>query len=562
MSLRHSSTLALSVAVVLAVAAQPTFAQERGSAAAAMEGNGEGERGERGERAYGADIAPYIEASQVVTAQLQPGDDVLTYTQLAAGVDATIAGRNSAASASVRYERDIGYGNAVDSDTVSGIVRASLGLVRQGVTLEAGGLASRTSVDGSGFSSVGQIGGNEDSTSQIYSVYAGPAIQTRSGPVEVSGQYRIGYTRVESPDVVSVAPGEEPVDIFDDSVTHNAALRVGVAPNTVAPVGVGVGAGWNRQDISNLDQRIDDKYVRGDVTVPVSPSVALVAGVGYEDVEVSSRDALRDGDGNPVIGSDGRLVTDDSEPRQIAYQTDGLIWDVGVMWRPSRRTSLSATVGRRYGSTTYYGIFSYSPNANSGLSVAVYDNITGFGGQLTSALDLLGTDFTAARNPISGDLGGCVIGVEGNNCTLAQINSLRSSVFRNRGVSASYSAVAGRTSFGIGAGYDRRSFIGGDNTVLAEVDGVVDESYYVAANLAHQLDRDSGLSAGAYASWFNAGAGSLGDGIGYSASLAYNRNLWRGLTGVAAIGIDGISRDTLPDYSSASALLGLRYTFD
>lgn len=557
--MRTRSTVGISLAVALLALSQSASAQEEASAASAMQDDDGNDRDTRGSRTR---IAPYIEASQVVTAQLQPGNDVLTYTQLAAGVDASIGGRNSSASASLRYERDIGYGDAIDSDTISGIARASMGLLRQGITLEAGGLASRTSVDGSGFSSVGQIGGNEDFTSQIYSVYAGPSIQTRSGPVEISGAYRLGYTRVESPDAVVTAPGAEPVDIFDDSITHNASARVGIAPRTVAPVGVGVGAGWNRQDISNLDQRIEDRYVRGDVTLPVSTTLALVAGVGYEDVEVSSRDALLDSNGDPVIGADGRLVTDDSQPRQIAYQTDGLIWDAGVMWRPSRRTSLSATVGRRYGSTTYYGTLSYSPNSNSGLNIAVYDNITGFGGQLTDALDLLGTDFQAARNPISGDLGGCVIGVEGNNCTLAQINSLRSSVFRNRGISASYSARSGRTSFGIGAGYDRRSFIGGENTVLADVDGVVDESYYVAANLAQQLDRDSSLSAGAYASWFDAGSGSLGDGIGYSASVAYNRSIWRGLTGIAAVGVDGISRDSLPDYSSASALLGLRYTFD
>lgn len=559
MTMRRTSTFTLGFAVALVTLTQCAQAQDQGSAASAMRGAGEEDRPER---THGADVRPYIEASQVVTAQLEPGNDVLTYTQLAAGVDATVTGRNSAASASVRYEHDIGYGDAVDSDTISGIARASLGLYRRGITLEAGGLASRTSVDGSGFSSVGQIGGNEDSTSQVYAGYIGPSVQTRSGPVEISGHYRLGYARVESPDAIVTAPGEDPVDIFDDSITHNAAVRLGVAPRTVAPIGVGVGAGWNRQDVSNLDQRIDDKYVRGDVTVPLSPTLALVGGVGYEDVQISSRDALLDVNGDPVIGPDGRLVTDESQPRQIVYETDGLIWDVGVMWRPSRRTSLEAHVGRRYGSTTYYGNLSYSPNANSGLNIAVYDNITGFGGQLTNALNLLGTEFTAARNPISGDLGGCVIGVEGNNCTLAQLNSLRSSVFRNRGIAASYGVSRGRTSFGIGAGYDRRSFFGGDNTVLVNVDGVIDESYYVAANLAQQLDRNSGLSAGAYASWFNAGEGSLGDGIGYSASLAYNRDIWRGLTGVAAVGVDGISRDNLPDYSSASALLGLRYTFD
>src|SRR5690606_2757283 len=155
-----------------------------------------------------------------------------------------------------------------------------------------------------------------------------------------------GYTRVEEPDAVVLAPGAQPIDYFDDSTTHSAYARAGVGPGDVLPVGVGVGGGWNRQDVSNLDQRIDDRFVRADVTVPLQPDLHLVGGIGYEDVEVSSRDAVRDGAGIPVIGTDGRFVTDRSAPRQIAYETDGLIWDAGVMWRPSRRTSLEAFVGR------------------------------------------------------------------------------------------------------------------------------------------------------------------------------------------------------------------------
>lgn len=548
--MRINPTFPLALAIALTAQPHAALAQEQG------------EESDETVRTSHTDVVPYIEAAQVVTAQLSPGDDVLTYTQLAAGVDATIAGRNSAASASVRYEHTIGYGNASDVDTLSGIARASLAVAGRGMTLEAGGLASRTRVEGSGFSSIGGFGGNAASTSQLYSIYAGPSIQSRSGPLEISGAYRLGYTRVEAPDAFVLTPGSDPVDIFDDSVTHNAAVRFGVAPNTVAPVGLGVGAGWNRQDISNLDQRIDDKYVRADVTVPLSPNVALVGGVGYEDVQVSSRDAVRDINDNPVLGPDGRFITDDSQPRQIAYETDGLIWDVGVMWRPSRRTSVEAHVGRRYGSTTYYGSLAYAPNSNSSVNVSVYDAITGFGGQVTTALSGLGTDFSAFRNPINGDLGGCVVGVEGNNCALARLGSLRGSVFRNRGVVASYSMVSGRSSFGVGAGYDRRSFIGGQNTVLEDVDGLVDESIFLAANFNRQLDRDSSLFAGAAASWFDAGDSTLGNGMGYSASLAYNRDLWRGLTATAAVGLDGINRDDLPDYSSASALLGLRYSFD
>ena len=62
-------------------------------------------------------------------------------------------------------------------------------------------------------------------------------------------------------------------------------------------------------------------------------------------------------------------------------------------------------------------------------------------------------------------------------------------------------------------------------------------------------------------SWFQSEADLAGGVLGYSASLSYRRNLIRGLTATAAVGLDGISRDNLDDFLSASALLGLRYAF-
>ncbi|MDE1466580.1 preprotein translocase subunit YajC [Aurantiacibacter sp. D1-12] len=521
---------------------------------------------EAGEEARSADrgveIAPYIEAAQVVTAELSPGDDVVTYSRVAAGVDAGFGGRYSSGSVSLRYERRFGWSdNVSDSDTISGIARTSLALAGPALTFEAGGLASRTRVESNGSTSLGDFGLDDDFTTQIYSVYAGPAVRTQLGRAELTGAYRLGYTRVESPDAFQLDPQSAPVDLFDESITHNASARIGFAPNTVLPVGLGVGAGWNRQDLSNLDQRIDDRHVRADVTVPVSPNVAFVGGVGYEEVEVSSRDALRDINGDPVIGPDGRFVTDESSPREIAYETDGLIWDVGVMWRPSNRTSLSAGVGRRYGSTTYYGNLSYAPNANSSLGVSVYDNINSFGGQLTGALDTLGTDFAALRNPVTGDLGGCVASTEGQNCGLASLGSLRSGVFRSRGVSIGYGGTAGRTTYSVGAGYDRRTFIAGQNSILAATDGIADETFWLASYVARQLDRNSQLSFGATGSLFESGVDGVGSTYGYSVNTAYSRNFIEGLTATAAVSLDGITRDDLPDYQAASALVGLRYTF-
>ena len=82
------------------------------------------------------------------------------------------------------------------------------------------------------------------------------------------------------------------VDLADESTDAQRAGADRLPAHTPSlPIGVGVGGMWNEQDVSNLDQRIRDRNVRGDVTVPVSPTLALVGGVGYEDVEVSSRDA-------------------------------------------------------------------------------------------------------------------------------------------------------------------------------------------------------------------------------------------------------------------------------
>ncbi len=516
---------------------------------------------QRPARSGGVEVQPYIEAAQVLTAELTPGDDVVTYTRLAAGVDAGFTGRNSAGSIGLRYERRIGYGDVDDGDAITGIARTSLALGSRHVTLEAGGLASRTRVESGGATTLGGNDVDDSSTSHVYSVYAGPSVRTNVGYVEMTGAYRIGYARVESPDAVALAPGEPPVDIFDDSLVQQATARVGVAPNTVLPIGVGVGGGWNRQDVSNLDQRIDDRYARADAVMPVSPTVALVAGVGYEDVEVSNRDALRDGTGAPVIGPDGRLVTDGSAPRQIAYQTDGLIWDVGVMWRPSDRTNFQAIYGRRYGSRSYTGSFGWAPNARTGVNISVYDNLSGFGGNLVNNLANLPTEFQAFRNPLTGDLGACVASLEAGTCALGNLGSLRSSVFRSRGVTGSVARSVGRTSYGLALGYDERTYLAAAGTALAAINGTLDKNLWAGAYLGRQLDANSGLSGNAFVNWFDSGFSASGDGMGYAASISYYRNLLRGLTGTAAVGLDGVDRDVLPDYTNASALVGLRYSF-
>jgi hypothetical protein len=512
-------------------------------------------------------VTPYIEAQQVVFAELKPGNDVLTYSVIAAGVDAAIAGRNNQASVSLRYERRFGWGNnTTDSDAISGVARASLAVVPQTLQIEAGALAARTSVENNGAAVTSALDFG-DSVSQIYSIYAGPTLTTNVGAAALTGSYRLGYTRVESPNSLTVAPGQPAIDVFDDSVTHNAAFRAATKAGDVLPVGIGVGAGYNREDISNLDQRVEDRWARGDVTVPVTDQIHLVGGVGYEKVRVSSRDAVRDPlTGNPVIGSDGRYVTDKTVPRTIAYDADGLIWDAGVIWRPSRRTALEAHVGKRYGSTSYYGSFAYAPNARSSINVSVYDSINGFGGQLGNALAALPTEFEAVRNPFNGSLGSCVstggsVSSGQSPCLSNALASVRSAVFRSRGIMATYGVSGSRFQYGIGAGYDRRKFIAAPGTVLASANGVIDENVWLAAYLSGRIDRNSSFSTNVYANWYQSGDALSGDINAIGATAAYYRQLTGNLTATAAVGIDGVQRESLVDIWSAQAMVGVRYSF-
>lgn len=519
-----------------------------------------GKRGGKGAKRI--EIRPYIEVDQVVDAELSPGSDVLTYTQIAAGVDAGISGRNNAASVSVRYARQFGWGRkARDGDAISGIARGYT-TIAPGVTLEAGGLATQATVDSGGSALTGG-GVSDKGKTTIYSVYGGPSVATRAGEVNINANYRAGFTKVDESRAFAAAPGGSAADVFDKSVTQVADAEVGTAPGTVLPVGIGAAGSFYQEDVSNLDQRVRDMQARALVTVPVSRTVQAVGAIGYEDVEISSRDAVRDASGNPVIGSDGRYVTDKSAPRVMAYDVSGLIWDAAVMWRPSRRTSLSAHVGRRYGTTTYGGTFSYAPDDRSQLSVAVYDNVAGFGGQLNRLLDKLPDDFEAVRDPVTGQLTGCVASLQGNNCFSGVLGSLRSSTFRARGVVASYSMKIGRISAGLGMGYDRRKFIAAQGTVLAAANGVIDEDYWLAGYLSGRLGRDAGWSTNVHANWLSTNDPLFGDVTGYGASASYYRLLTQRLRASLAVAVDGATRDdpSINDIWTASALAGLRYNF-
>ncbi|MBN8805509.1 MAG: hypothetical protein J0H81_10520 [Sphingopyxis terrae] len=569
--LRGAAAIAALLLAGTATGAQAQWSQDSGSgsgsgasdaapASGAASGESDrkgGKRAEKQKKRRQVDVSPYLEIGQVLTAELKNGGDVLTYTTVAAGVDAVIATRRAEAAATIRYEHRFGEsGGLGDADVLSGLARARLELM-QGFNIEGGALATRARADGRGADSGLFIGG-ANNVANLYSIYAGPTLTKRIGNLDFGAGYRFGYTKVDIDTPAVLAPGVPVGDAYDSSTNHVAWASLGQRPGDL-PFGWQVSGGYEREDSNQLDQRFEGKYARADVTVPISPSVALLGGVGYEKVQISQRDPLLDTNGVPVRDSNGRFVTDTSQPRQLSFDTDGLIWDAGVMWRPSPRTSLTARVGRRYGDTVYTGSFAYRPDDRTLFQLGVYDGLSSFGRGLTTGLSALPTQFDPTRNPISGDVNACVFGQQSGGCLAPQLANTTTAQFRSSGVQAILSSRYGRWSYGVGAGYDRRKLLVPTGSVLGAINGTVDEAYYLFVSAGRQLDSSSDLSISGYLNYFDNGSPGASDVQSAGISAAYSRRFWRGLTGTAAAGLNAFDQDGLNSQLIGSALVGLRY---
>jgi hypothetical protein len=503
------------------------------------------------------EVHPYLEIDQTIYSDLKDGGGTSAYTTAAAGIDASISTERSEGQISYRYEHRFGWDrNTGDSDIHTGLARGQYTVVPNLLRIEGGALATRTRNDIPGLSADPLVG-NFNNTSQLYSVYAGPTLATRIGDFDVGAAYRFGYTKVDQG-----FGSSNGFSAFDSSTSHVLGANVGMGVG-ILPFGWNVTAGYDREDASELDQRFESAFVRADVTVPLTPTLAAVGGAGYEKIKSSSRDALRDSAGNPIIDGGGSFVTDTSSPRILAYDQSGFIWDVGILWRPSKRTSLEARVGRRYGSMTYIGAATYQPSDNMAFQVSVYDGIQTFGRQINSALSSLPTQFTLARNPFGGSIGGCVFGASGGGaggCLNDALQSIANGTYRSRGIDAVARYSRGPWFFGLGAGYTERTFLA-ETGVLAVVNGLKDRSYFVQGNVTRQLTAQSGVDGTVYVNWYDPGLSVTNNTLGMGATGSYYYNFSRNLSATASLGLFSTRVEDVDSSLIGAAQLGARYQF-
>jgi hypothetical protein len=502
-------------------------------------------------------ITPYVEVAQVLVADFD-SDEVLTYTSVGVGVDASIQTRRVEVQLSYKYEHRFSYSRDVaDGDTHSGLARAAV-KVTPNLTVEGGALATRTRSDIRG-DAPGNLAGNVRNVSQIYSIYAGPTFHTGSGPASLSAAYRFGYVKAEAPDIVGIDPLLPPLDVYDSSTSHLAQVRAGVKAGTILPVGLSVAGVWQRENASQLDQKYDGKFLRADAVLPVGGGLALVAGLGYEKIEITQRDPLRDGAGNVVRDRNGRFITDPASAPRIAYETDGLFWDAGVMYKPSSRLMLEARVGRRYDSMSYTGSLQWQISRRSGLQVGVYDSVDSFGRQLVRDLAALPTSFNTPRDPFGDGFNGCVFGdtaTAAGGCLTNSLGSISTASYRARGVNAVLSMNAGPTTLGLGLGYANRRYLVPPGVIVA---GTSDDNWYGQLFASHQLDSVSSLSGNVYANYYESNLPGAPGVFGAGANGSYYRS-FGSLSAMATLGISTYDVEGAGN-TSAQALLGLRYGF-
>ena len=505
-------------------------------------------------------ITPYLEVEQVFSADLSGHGDAVTYTGVGGGVDVVVDGPRLKAQVDYRYDHyfawNHGYG---DTDEHTGIARADYSLTPE-LTLE--GAAFGTRAHGSlATPAPGLLVGDFNNTEQVYGFQAGPSYAGRFGDLSVKADYRYSWVHAGSPDnSLDLGPGQPVLDSDFTTDSHVVDASIGMGPGEL-PFGWTVSGGYIRDQIHFLDARYTGTFGRADVIVPVSPSVALEGGVGYETNRAGQDQILVDADGNAVLGPNRRLQPDRSKPRLLSYDQNGLIWDVGVMWRPDERTSLEVRGGRRYGETTVTGSFTYRISPTASFQAVAYDDIESFGRQLSSAIGSLPTSFASPIVNVGGGLQGCVFGTNGGKGTcLPALASVTSDFYRARGGYALLSAQRGLWTYGLGVGYMRRHYLtmqGGEiASLIAPAD---DQSVTGDLLVSRRLSPVSSLSGQADIIWIDTGLPSIGSYTTYGVTGTYDREFSRRLSGTASIGIYSGSGGTVNQDVIGTALVALRY---
>ncbi len=510
------------------------------------------------------EIHPYLQIEQVTSTDFD-GGETLTYTGVGGGLDASVQTRRVQVSIDYDYQHQFSWNHGEkDGDVQNGIAAARLEIVPNVLSLDAGGIATRT--HGNLLQPVPALRTDTGrDLAEVYSVYGGPNLSTHVGSLAVNADYHAGYVKVNDNSYEDAPAGTPRVDHYDSSTVQQAEASIGMDTKQ-SPVGWTVGAGWAHEDMNQLKSRYDDKYVSADIVVPVTSTFAVTGGGGYEKIKASQQDIARDSNGFPITTPDGNLVADPTKPRLLTYDQDGFIWDVGVIWRPSPRTELQVRGGRRYGSTAVTGSFDHKFNKDYAFTAYIYDTVSSFGRLLIADLNGVPRSFQMAdaAQQMTGFAGpgGCVFGTQPGTgqCFANALQSVNNFNFHDRGAGMLLSGGRGVWNFGLGVNYDNRKYIA-PPTADFLLHGAIEQSLTLDLDVQRHFTRTSGIDFDAYAAWYDSGITGEKSSYGTGLTATYYRSVFldrlQANLSAGAYYTNGLGINT----TSGTLLLGLRYGF-
>ena len=503
-----------------------------------------------------------LDLQEVVEQQFRGVGDDVTYTEVSGDLGVQIKNRRIVASGTYRVSYRIPErGKIGKSFTQNGVMRAQATVIRDLLTMDTGVIVTRSRVDPGG-AAPQTNSANAKNLTQTYSTFVQPTVSHHFGELGFNAVYRYAYTK-NSGKVGAQAVGARPVNRFDDSISHQVSTSVGMKRSEL-PFDWKASLEYARENASSLAKHTRSFNAAGEITLPVSGSLALVSSGGYERIRISERPPLLDSvTGIPVTDGKGRFIADPATPRVMTYEISGIIADAGVIWRPSSRTRLEMRAGYRYDDLTVTGLFEMKFSDRTGLTFILTDRIESFGQSVSGGLAAapVELDLTQSSDPNS-SFQNCLFGKGAGTgrCVGGALSQASASNYRERSGSLIFSHRMRRWSFSTSGGYSRRTYIDTPGTVLS-LAGVVDQNFFAELQMSGILSRQSGISFSFRGNLFKNGQAGQPNVTSGSFSSNYYRTFGQGIRLQANMTLDASKQDGMTADVSGRAQLGLQYQF-
>ncbi len=417
-------------------------------------------------------IQPYVSLRQVVNTQTNDNRGAMGWLEAGAGFEMLLDTNRVQGNVSYQYARrfeEFGDVSTLNRHNANANVLAEV--IEDLFFVHAGGLATQYATDMRGFNAINNDESNDNQT-QIFSAFIEPRVYQRLGTFATfDARYRLGAVTADGPQSsifdlpgdIGLGPGNALGSQLTDSVTQSGDVRLASTRGTNTINWMLIGA-FTHEDIDELDQKYRDYSAGGELGVRVFRQFEVLGSVGYEDIENTQDTILFDPlTGEPALDSNGRLQVDPAMPRRTAFATDGIYWNAGFRYTPSRRTALEVRGGRRYGASNFF--FDFNHQSRSGLLIRAnfQQTLNSFSRLLTQSINGVPFNVIRAGGIDQFAVPHCIIGIDpqspGGECVGGLTQSLTPATFRSDNGTVSVSRRQDGLRWTVSGFYDRRRYV-------------------------------------------------------------------------------------------------------